>query len=267
MPNVISVTSASQFDELIQDCKKAILVDFGASWCAPCRALFPILERIALASQRLLLLKVDVDKLPDLAARFQVRSLPTVILFTRGERQDQFQGAKTESQVQTFLKPYLQLPFEVVLERAQAANTDQQLALLREAAQMAPDYAEACLPLLRWLLQEGSEAAIQEAQSVIQHLRFEVQRDPAISQIQSRLGWLNKARLLSNDHAQDGHDLIDVQQLAAQGNFTQALNILFERLPKSTKPERERELIVELLNVLSDRDMANKYRRQLFSLN
>ncbi len=81
----------STFDNQIQS--GVSLVDFWASWCAPCRALAPTIDKLAESYEgQVKITKVDVDQNPGLAARFGVRGIPTVLVFKDGETVDSFVG-------------------------------------------------------------------------------------------------------------------------------------------------------------------------------
>ena len=79
------ITTAT-FDSIIANADKAVLVDFWATWCGPCRALGPIVEQVGdEMADRLDVYKCNVDDESDLAQRFRIMSIPTLILFTGGE--------------------------------------------------------------------------------------------------------------------------------------------------------------------------------------
>jgi thioredoxin 2 len=76
---------SEMFDEVIQNARVPVLVDFWAAWCGPCRAAAPEVERTATdMASRAIVLKVDADKFPELASRFNVRSIPNFAVFRGG---------------------------------------------------------------------------------------------------------------------------------------------------------------------------------------
>lgn len=83
---------------------KDVLVDFFADWCGPCRMLSPIIEEIAdERAQTLVVGKVNVDDQPNLAARFGISSIPTVIFFRNGKEADRFVGYRPKDAVEELL--------------------------------------------------------------------------------------------------------------------------------------------------------------------
>lgn len=74
------------FDRVVRDSPQPVLIDFSAAWCGPCRSLAPVIEQLADDyADRATVATVDVDDNPQLAAKFGIRSVPTVVLFAGGD--------------------------------------------------------------------------------------------------------------------------------------------------------------------------------------
>ena len=78
------IQSVEEFDALIQD-EKPVLVDFFATWCGPCRMFAPTFDEFAADHDEVACVKIDVDQLGEIAKRFGIMSIPTIILFKNGE--------------------------------------------------------------------------------------------------------------------------------------------------------------------------------------
>jgi thioredoxin 1 len=97
MANLAAFTDTN-FDTEVQASDTPVLVDFGAEWCGPCRALAPIVEEIAKEyAGRLKVGTVDIDKAKGVAAKFQIMSVPTIILFKGGKAVDKVVGLRPKA--------------------------------------------------------------------------------------------------------------------------------------------------------------------------
>jgi putative thioredoxin len=142
-----------------------VLVDFWAEWCGPCKALGPVLDKLADEyAGAFRLAKIDVDKEQALAGMFGVRSIPTVMLVKDGQIADGFAGALPEGQVREFLARHVQpaapaQDMETDTAPAPAEPPEQALARLQQAIAAAPDDASLKLDLALVLMRTGDVAA------------------------------------------------------------------------------------------------------------
>src|SRR5690606_24016083 len=222
-----------------------VLVDFWADWCAPCKVLMPVLEKLAEEYKgAILLAKVNADQQPDLTAHFGVRSLPTVKILFRGQLVDEFTGALPESQIRALLDKYVVSESEQLRRQAEAllaqGDADQALALLRQANQADPDNLEILLDIASISAQTGD---LQTARDICDSLPAEMRDKPQAKQLQARLRFVEKAgqlpelgalqqRLADNPEDAEALYLLSLHQVLAN-DFEGAINTLLELMQKN----------------------------------
>jgi thioredoxin 1 len=108
MAESIIAVSDDTFDEEVSHADLPVLVDFWAEWCGPCKMVAPVLEEIAAdKAGAMRIVKLNVDDNPRTAQRFQVMSIPTLMLFKDGELQSRIVGARPKSQILSEVEPHL----------------------------------------------------------------------------------------------------------------------------------------------------------------
>ena len=95
------IQNAAEFDDAIKE--GLVLVDFFATWCGPCKMLSPVLEEVAEENPDINILKIDVDEVSELAVRYGVQAIPTLMLFKNGQRVETRMGYQNKNQLLAFI--------------------------------------------------------------------------------------------------------------------------------------------------------------------
>lgn len=101
------ILTEENFDQSVLQAEKLVLVDFWASWCGPCKMMAPVLEELAQEMDTVVIGKVNVDEQSPLAQRFNILSIPTFILFKKGEVIEQFSGAMAKQALKDHVEKHL----------------------------------------------------------------------------------------------------------------------------------------------------------------
>ena len=104
--NIIETTDEN-FDEKVLKNKKTVITDFWATWCAPCKQLFPILEEISNEMSEVVFAKHNIDEQPNMPVKYGVRGIPTMLIFKNGELKGTKVGATTKSNIVSWIKENL----------------------------------------------------------------------------------------------------------------------------------------------------------------
>jgi putative thioredoxin len=180
---------------------KLVILDFWAEWCGPCKALTPMLEKVAAeyADKGVVLAKINVDEDQFIAAQFQIRSIPTVYAMFQGQPVADLTNARSESQLKQVLdqilaqvpvqagdEPPLDLaPMLAMGDEALAeGDGERAVAIFAQIVDIAPDSAPAHAGLIRALLAAGLK---DEAAAALAELDPKLAEDPAFAQVRAAL--------------------------------------------------------------------------------
>jgi len=282
LPHVFDATTETFETEVLQkSLQTPVLVDFWATWCGPCKTLGPMLEKLAGEYHGAFeLAKVDVDKEQQIAAAFQIRSVPTVFLVKGGQIVDGFPGAVPEGQLREFLTQHGVVPLEAAPEEAETVDAppldpQAQVDVLRAAIAAEPDKEELKLDLALALLQTGATA---EATALIDALPANLSTDDRAVRARARLefaGALQQApaaEVLDARIAANGDDLqarhLRGVQLLLSGEDAAALEQFLDMLRRDRTYDegRPRKLLIDAFKVIEDEDLVGQYRRRMASL-
>ncbi len=252
-----------------------VLVDFWASWCAPCQMLTPLLAKIADEYQgALLIAKVNTDAEKELAARYQVRSLPTVVLFKNGQIVDHFMGTQPESAIKRMIDPHIRRKSESELERAatllEAGNNHKAASILTSALAKYPTDDRLKLKLAEVRLENKER---ERATQLLSEVSLEAKNSDTYKILQSRIEFEDrddaslKLDELTAQISRDPNDLASRHKLAIRyvisGDLEKAMDELLEivKRDRSFQDDAGRKDLLKVFAMLSARGaLLNRYR-------
>ncbi|HTY04021.1 MAG TPA: tetratricopeptide repeat protein [Rhodocyclaceae bacterium] len=183
--------STADFAEKVLDASlhAPVIVDFWAAWCAPCRVLKPVLEKLAGEyGGRFILAKVNSDENPELAQRYGVRGIPAVKAFVDGQLADEFAGALPEGQVREFIDRLIPSPAEPLRLQAHAAHERGDIAgarsLMAQAINADPRNDASYLDYIELSLEAGD---FDDAREVLDAVRERARDHARVEALDARL--------------------------------------------------------------------------------
>ena len=282
-PHVFDATAANFETEVIQrSLQVPVLVDFWATWCGPCKTLGPILEKLAAEyGGAFVVAKVDVDKEQELAAAFQIRSVPTMVLVKDGQMLGAIPGALPEGELRKVLDQVGVQPAantgQAAIEDVPAAPVDphEDVMRLRKDIEAAPDKAELKLDLALALLRTG---AATEAEHLIDALPANLATDDRAVNARARLGFAAllkdappvetlRAAIDANPGDLRARHLLGAHAIV-EGNPEAGLQQFMEMLRRDRAYEDglPRKALIDAFRIIDDQDLIGRYRRQMSSL-
>ena len=257
-----------------------VLVDFWAEWCAPCRSLKPILEKLATEyGGRFLLAKLNSDENQELSAKYWVRSIPSVKAFRDGQLVDEFAGALPEAQVRAFLDrviPSAAEPLRIAAQTArQAKDFDTARALLLDAAVLDSKNEDIQLDIAELEIEAGN---FEAARNTLGQFEHHAENKPRLQALTARLNLASAGSgadvgTLESCVAEKPDDLAARLQLAdalaLKQDYRRALEHLLDivRRDRHWNDQAARRRMLDLFQLMGNEaaldDMVREFRVQL----
>ncbi|MEI8379416.1 MAG: thioredoxin [Planctomycetota bacterium] len=277
-PFVIDVSMATFQNDVVQKSMETpVVIDFWAPWCAPCKQLGPILEKLAAEfGGKFILAKVNTDDEPQIAQAFGVQSLPTVFGLVQGNPVDQFVGLMSEEQIRTWLAPLIPSPAQILAREAmELVETDPKAAeaKYREALALVPTEDSLKICLANVILKQGR---LEECGSILEALAARGFLEPEAERLKSEMevrmaaaesGGVEEARKAAD--ADPANLMLRIQladAYAAVSQHRKALEICLDVVKQDFGDARAeaKSTMVKIFDMLGPAsELTGEFRRQL----
>ena len=266
----IKTVTESDFEyEVIAYSKQVpVIVDFWAEWCRPCKTLTPVLEKYAVEAQgKFRLAKVNVDDNPNLALRYDIRSIPNVKAFRDGQVVSEFLGLQPEPRVKEFIRNLAPSQIDLLLEKGQSQlevmNWTEAGRSFSQFLAKSPDQTAGLLGLLKALVMQGNFAA---ARKIITEFRASQE----YSHMQILIPLLTALERESSATVRSDNELDAAYQnslrLIMRGNIAAAMDGIIDilRRDKHYHQDEARQILLGIFEVLGDNQpLTQQYRNEL----
>ena len=279
--NVVDIDQNNAQQYLIDESfNRPVVVDFWADWCAPCKQLMPLLEKLAEEyAGAFLLAKINADEQQGISQQLGVRSLPTVMVFKDGQPVDGFSGAQPETAVREMLQKHLPSPWDAKIAEAtellDRGDTSGALALLRAAWEESNKLLDMTLAYAGALVEANR---LDEAEEVLNEVRL-VDRDALHEQLMAQIELKREAgkspeiEALESELASDeSNHSVRVKlavQLTTGAHYRDALEQLLVvlRADRDWNNGEAKRLYLDTIASIGKGDpLAAEYQRKLFSI-
>jgi putative thioredoxin len=261
-----------EFQVLAYSQQVPVVVDFWAEWCAPCKMLGPMLEKLAKEGQgSFRLARLNVDENPNLALRYAVHSIPAVKAFRESKMVAEFAGVQPEPRLREFLRSIAPSPSDLELEKGISLLASQQSQeaekAFRQVLQTTPASTAALLGLTKSLLLQGK---VQESHSILEN--FPASREYSSAQmllpLSRALVNLEKGETFVSEEPLDPafHNAL---RLERRGNIEAAMDGLLDvlREDRRYRDGEAQRVMVAILELLGESNpVARQYRVELASI-
>ena len=279
--NVVDIDQNNAQQYLIDESfNRPVVVDFWADWCAPCKQLMPLLEKLADEyAGAFLLAKINADEQQGISQQLGVRSLPTVMVFKDGQPVDGFAGAQPETAVREMLQKHLPSPWGAKIAEAtellDQGDTSGALALLRAAWEESDKLLDITLAYAGALVEANR---LDEAEEVLNEVRL-VDREAVHEQLMAQIELKREAgkspeiEALESELASDeSNHAVRVRlavQLTTGAHYRDALEHLLVvlRADRDWNNGEAKRLYLDTIASIGKGDpLAAEYQRKLFSI-